>query len=223
MSRSVALPRGLPRAADASLAFLGLVLFSPLLLLAALAVRLGSSGPALFRQERVGQGGQQFSLLKLRTMRQESPGPQITRSGDSRVTPVGRVLRRFKLDELPQLWNVVRGDMALVGPRPEVPQYVDQDDPGWQTVLSARPGLTDPVTLELRHEEDLLAQVEGDPEEFYIAKLLPFKVKLYVQYLEGRSGWSDVKILFRTAVSVFLPKTSANKTWQEIMDLASDD
>jgi lipopolysaccharide/colanic/teichoic acid biosynthesis glycosyltransferase len=215
--------RGLPRAAETGLAGLGLLLSSPLLLPAALAVKLGSPGPVLFRQQRVGQGGQPFTLLKLRTMRGGGDGPAITRGGDPRVTAIGRLLRRFKLDELPQLWNVVRGDMALVGPRPEVPRYVDLDDPSWQRVLSVRPGLTDPVTLELRNEEALLAEVDGDAEEFYIARLLPFKVKLYVQYLEGRSGWSDVMVLLRTAVSVFLPKPPTTKTWQEILSQASDD
>ena len=153
---------GLPRAADVVLALAGLALSLPVLALAGLAVALSSKGPVLFRQERVGRHGVGFLLLKLRTMRQDAVGPAVTAGGDPRVTPVGRFLRRSKIDELPQLWNVLSGEMALVGPRPEVPEYVDSSDPGWRRVLEVRPGMTDPVSLRLRFEEDLLASVAGD-------------------------------------------------------------
>src|SRR4051812_25918202 len=180
---------GLSHPAEAALAFIALVLSSPVFLAAAALVAATSPGPVLFRQTRVGLGGRPFTLLKLRTMRAgaETPdGSQLTASGDARITPVGRWLRRFKLDELPQLWNVVRGDMSLVGPRPEVPRYVDAADPLWQSVLAARPGLTDPVTLRLRDEEALLASAD-DAERFYRERLLPWKLRGYRDYLARRT------------------------------------
>ncbi len=191
---------GLPRAVEATLACLGLAVASPVLLVAAGLVAATSPGPVLFRQQRVGLNGRPFTLLKLRTMRVAPEGSQLTASGDARITPVGRWLRRFKLDEIPQLWNVVRGDMSLVGPRPEVPRYVD-DSPLWRQVLSARPGLTDPVTLRLRDEEKLLASVD-DAESFYRERLLPWKLRGYVDYLERRSWATDLGVLGATALAV---------------------
>ncbi|HVG10750.1 MAG TPA: sugar transferase [Thermoanaerobaculia bacterium] len=190
----------MPRAVEATLACLGLAVASPILLLAAAAF----PRPVLFRQQRVGLNGRPFTLLKLRTMRVawgDTPeGSQLTAAGDARITPAGRWLRRFKLDEIPQLWNVVRGDMSLVGPRPEVPRYVD-DSPLWLRVLSARPGLTDPVTLRLRDEEALLAGVD-DPESFYRERLLPWKLRGYADYLEHRSWATDLGVLGATALAV---------------------
>jgi lipopolysaccharide/colanic/teichoic acid biosynthesis glycosyltransferase len=193
--------RGLPRAVESTLACLGLAVASPILLLTAGLVAATSPGPVLFRQQRVGLGGRPFTLFKLRTMKVAPEGSQLTASGDARVTPVGRWLRRFKLDEIPQLWNVVRGDMSLVGPRPEVPRYVDPESPLWRQVLSARPGLTDPVTLRLRDEETLLAGVD-DPERFYRERLLPWKLRGYVDYLERRSWATDLGVLGATALAV---------------------
>lgn len=192
--------RGLPRAVEASLAGLGLLVSSPILLAAAGLVAATSPGPVLFKQQRVGLNGRPFTLLKLRTMKVAPEGSQLTASGDARITPVGRWLRRFKLDEIPQLWNVVRGDMSLVGPRPEVPRYVD-DSPLWRQVLSARPGLTDPVTLRLRDEEALLAGAD-DPESFYRERLLPWKLRGYLDYLQRRSWVSDLGVLGATALAV---------------------
>jgi lipopolysaccharide/colanic/teichoic acid biosynthesis glycosyltransferase len=195
---------GLSHPAEAALAFAALVLSSPVFLAAAALVAATSSGPVLFRQTRVGLGGRPFTLLKLRTMRAgaETPeGSQLTASGDARITPVGRWLRRFKLDELPQLWNVVRGDMSLVGPRPEVPRYVDAADPLWQSVLAARPGLTDPVTLRLRDEEALLAGAD-DAERFYRERLLPWKLRGYRDYLARRTWASDLAVLAATVLAV---------------------
>ena len=195
----------LPRWIEAPLALLGLLAASPVLLLAAWAIKLSSPGPVFFRQERMGQGGRPFTLLKLRSMRQDGQaGPQVTARGDSRVTGVGRVLRKLKIDELPGLWNVVRGEMALVGPRPEVPRYVDLADPRWQAVLSARPGMTDPVTLSLRNEEELLAPVE-DREAFYRERLLPYKLAGYQEYLARRTPWRDVQVLLATTLGVLWP------------------
>ncbi len=191
---------GLPRAVETAFACLGLAVASPILLVVAGLVAATSPGPVLFRQQRVGQGGRPFTLLKLRTMRVAPEGSQLTASGDARITPVGRWLRRFKLDEIPQLWNVVRGDMSLVGPRPEVPRYVDES-PLWRQVLSVRPGLTDPVTLRLRDEEALLAGVE-DAESFYRERLLPWKLRGYLDYLERRSWVTDLGVLGATALAV---------------------
>ncbi len=194
---------GLPRSVEGALAALGLLLSSPLVLGAMIAVRATSRGPAIFRQERVGRGGRSFTLLKLRSMRlAATTGTQITARGDDRITPVGRWLRRFKLDELPQLWNVVCGDMSLVGPRPEVPRYVDAEAPLWQQVLAARPGLTDPVTLALRDEESILAAAPGRPEDFYRRALLPYKLRGYAEYESRRTPWRDIGVLIATVLAI---------------------
>jgi len=192
---------GLPRAVEATLACFGLAVSSPILLAAAGLIAATSPGPVLFKQQRVGLNGRPFTLLKLRTMRVAPEGSQLTASGDSRITPVGRWLRRFKLDEIPQLWNVARGDMSLVGPRPEVPRYVDPESPLWRQVLSARPGLTDPVTLRLRDEETLLAGA-ADPELFYRERLLPWKLNGYLDYLQRRSWATDLGVLGDTVLSI---------------------
>jgi lipopolysaccharide/colanic/teichoic acid biosynthesis glycosyltransferase len=196
---------GLPRWVEAAAAAAGLVITSPFLLTAAILVRATSRGPAFFRQERVGLGGRSFTLIKLRTMRAEAPGTAVTAGGDARVTPLGRCLRRTKLDELPELWHVVTGEMALVGPRPEVPSMVDLSNPLWRDVLAVRPGITDPVTLALRNEEGLLAEALGrlgEVESFYRRCLQPWKLKRYVEYQEGRTAWSDVRVLWKTILSV---------------------
>jgi lipopolysaccharide/colanic/teichoic acid biosynthesis glycosyltransferase len=193
--------RGLPRAVEAVAAAAGLVVLSPVLLVLAAAVVLDSGLPALFRQARVGKDGRLFTLLKLRTMRRGG-GPEVTARGDQRVTRVGRFLRRSKLDELPQLWNVLRGDMGLVGPRPEVPSLVDLEDPLWKDVLSRRPGLTDPVSVLLRDEEGLLASVPGDPVAFYVKTLQPLKLKGYLEYQETRTWRTDLEVLARTLAAV---------------------
>ena len=212
--------RGLPRAADAALACLGLAVSSPILLAAAGLVAATSPGPVLFKQQRVGLNGRPFTLLKLRTMRVAPEGSQLTASGDARITPVGRWLRRFKLDEIPQLWNVARGDMSLVGPRPEVPRYVDES-PLWRQVLSVRPGLTDPVTLRLRDEEALLASVAAggdDTESFYRERLLPWKLRGYRDYLERRSWVTDLGVLGATVLAVMRLRRPVPPTVEEVRD-----
>lgn len=205
---------GLPRAVEAGLACLGLVLASPILLVAAGLVAATSPGPVLFRQQRVGLNGRSFTLLKLRTMKVAPEGSQLTASGDARVTPVGRWLRRLKLDEIPQLWNVARGDMSLVGPRPEVPRYVD-GSPLWQQVLAVRPGMTDPVTLRLRDEETLLAEVD-DAERFYRERLLPWKLRGYRDYLERRSWATDLGVLGASALVVLRLRRPVPPALEEI-------
>jgi lipopolysaccharide/colanic/teichoic acid biosynthesis glycosyltransferase len=194
------------RSVDLVAAAAGLLCALPVLLLAAIGNAVSSPGPVLFHQIRVGRGGRTFTLYKFRSMRAGWEGPPLTASGDTRLTAVGTFLRKFKLDELPQLWNVLRGDMSLVGPRPEVPYFVDPGDTRWQEVLAVRPGLTDPVTLALRDEERLLARVSGDREKFYRTNLQPLKLHGYIAYLRRRTLWGDIKVLFDTAAAVAAPR-----------------
>lgn len=198
----------------------GLALTTPVIAAAALAVKVTSRGSALFKQVRVGKGGRPFTVYKLRTMRSAAGGAQFTSRDDDRITPVGKFLRRTKLDELPELWNILRGDMSFVGPRPEVPKYVDLEDPLWRSALNARPGLTDPVTLQLRNEEDLLSAVGGDRDEFYRQVLQPFKLRGYVEYLERRSFLADLGVLWMTAVAVFFPEKAPPPAVNELLSAA---
>lgn len=183
------------------------MLTAPLIVFAGIAVALTSRGPVIFRQARVGRGGRVFTLYKLRTMRRENEGLQVTGAQDQRITFVGKILRKTKTDELPELWNVVKGDMALVGPRPEVPRYVDLSNSKWPTILQARPGLTDPVTMQLRNEEDLLAMIGDDRERFYLDILQPLKLDGYVKYLQERSWRFDLKVLWMSVLAVILPRS----------------
>lgn len=212
---------GLPRWIDAVLAAAALVVLTPLLLLLGGLVALTSRGPMLFRQQRIGQDGRAFTFYKFRSMVVVDPasgdsGPALTASGDPRVTAIGKVLRKLKLDELPELWNVLKGDMALVGPRPEVPRYVDMEDPLWRDVLAARPGLTDPVTLRLRNEEEMLGALEGDTDAFYRSTLLPFKLRGYRNYLWRRSMWSDLQVLWDTFLGILIPGRNPPPTTDEV-------
>lgn len=208
--------RGLPRPLEAVLAFLALVLAAPLLAVAALAVAATSPGGALFRQTRIGRDGRPFTLLKLRSMRSGPSGAAVTAAGDPRITPIGRLLRRTKLDELPELWNVVRGDLALVGPRPDVPQFVDLSTPAWRDVLAVRPGLTHPVTLRLRDEEGLLAAAGGDRERFYRDRLLPWKLDGYLAYETARTPWRDLAVLAATVSQLLRVTAPAPPTQAEL-------
>ena len=189
---------------DFSISSIALLVLSPLLLAIAAAVLLETGRPILFTQSRVGRGGKLFRLFKFRTMQLGKAGPAITSRGDSRVTSVGRFLRKFKLDELPQLWNVVRCEMSLVGPRPEVPEFVDVHDPVWLSVLQARPGITDPASIAYRHEEELLAAA-ADPIRYYRETVLPSKLALNLAYLRDRSLWQDLQVIARTAHCATFP------------------
>ena len=189
------------RVFDAAVSGAALLVLSPVLAVCAVAVIVDDPGPALFRQKRVGLGGTSFEILKFRSMRRAT-GLQITKGGDSRITRVGRALRATKLDELPQLVNVVRGDMSLVGPRPEVPRYVAE----WpadarEVILSVRPGITDPGSIAFRHEETELAGA-ADPERHYVDVILPAKVALYVDYVRTRTFVGDLALVFRTLAAV---------------------
>jgi lipopolysaccharide/colanic/teichoic acid biosynthesis glycosyltransferase len=187
-----------------------LILALPFFLLIAVAVELSSPGPILFRQERVGKGGVGFNILKFRSMRAhaESNGLQITGAGDKRVTRLGSLLRRTKLDELPQFWNVLRGDMSLVGPRPEVPKYVAMYDSEERAVLSIRPGITDPASISYRHEEKLLGR-QLDPEQFYVKCLMPQKLAMNLKYLVDISFANDIRLIWRTAVMTLRIRANA--------------
>lgn len=194
--------RGIPRWADALVAGAALIAATPVIGLLGIAIAITSGRPIFFRQRRVGRRFQPFTMIKLRTMNCSNAGAKVTHKGDVRVTGFGRFLRATKLDELPTLINVVRGDMALVGPRPEVPEYVNGSNPLWQRVLSVRPGITDPVTIALRNEEELLAFAAKDTETYYISELQPMKLRGYVEYLENRSVRSDISVLCHTIAAV---------------------
>jgi lipopolysaccharide/colanic/teichoic acid biosynthesis glycosyltransferase len=191
------------RAFDLVAGLAALVLTSPVMLAAALAVRLGPSGPAFYSGPRVGRGGTEFQIHKLRSMTvgAAQSGPAVTAGDDARVTGVGRFLRRTKIDELPQLWNVVKGEMSLVGPRPEHPDYVRHYTAEQRRLLSVRPGMTGPAALEFYDEEERLKG--ADPEARYLAEVMPQKLALELSYLDKAGLWSDLKILLRTVVLVF--------------------
>jgi lipopolysaccharide/colanic/teichoic acid biosynthesis glycosyltransferase len=194
------------RAFDVFCSAVGLVVLAPVFMVVAALIRVDSPGPVFFRQERVGRFGRIFRIHKFRTMRHRphGDGPSITVGGDSRVTPLGVVLRRYKLDELPQLIDVFKGSMSLVGPRPEVPEYIahyraeDRD-----IVLSVRPGITDLASLEFSDESSLLAGA-ADPQRFYVEEILPMKVRYYREYVGSRTMVGDLRIIFATLRKVFL-------------------
>ncbi len=178
----------------------GLVLLSPVLLAVAVGVRIGSPGPVLFIQDRVGRHGRVFRCVKFRTMRVGSQAQgTITTAADTRVTSIGRVLRRFKLDELPQLWNVLAGTMSFVGPRPDVPGYADQLQGDDRRVLELWPGITGPATLLFREEERLLA-LARDPKAFNDGIIYPEKLRINREYLDSGSFWRDVGYVLATVV-----------------------
>jgi lipopolysaccharide/colanic/teichoic acid biosynthesis glycosyltransferase len=192
------------RVLDILAATTGLILLSPVLAIAACCIKLTSRGPVFYRQVRIGQGARPFQILKFRSMTSQTLNGdlKITVAGDSRVTPVGKFLRRYKVDELPQLWNVIRGDMSLVGPRPEVPFYIEEYTPEQRIVLSARPGITDLASLAYRHEEEILA-AQDDPEQFYRTKILPDKLARNGAYLEEITLQNDIRIIVKTISSSF--------------------
>ncbi len=192
------------RAIDLAVSAAGLIAAAPVMALSAAAVALEDGRPVLFRQTRIGRDGRPFVMLKFRSMRQAQAGTSVTAGGDARVTRGGRFLRKYKLDELPQLWNVLRGDMSLIGPRPEVPKFVDLSEPLWKTVLSVRPGITDLASLYYRHEEGMLAGA-ADPEAHYRRVILPEKLRIAAGGVERKSIGNDLKILIYTVLCSFFP------------------
>lgn len=185
-------------------ALAGLMITSPILGLCAIAIHLDSPGPIIFRQWRVGQAGDPFQILKLRTMVQHADrqGPKLTGSGDARITRVGKWLRKTKLDEIPQLLNVLRGEMSLVGPRPEVPEYVVTYSRQQRKLLEFKPGMTGPASLAFIEEERLLAR-HPDSESFYVGTILARKLELDLAYCQSASFVGDIKLLLCTILRLF--------------------
>ena len=177
---------------------LGLILLSPLFLILAIWIKLDSKGPVFYRQVRVGRRNKDFRIFKFRTMRLGADaGSLVTIGQDARITRSGRFIRKFKLDELPQLINVLVGDMSLVGPRPEVRHYVDYWTPEQMRVLDVRPGITDTASIKFRNENELMEKAD-DPEKYYIEVIMQQKLKLYLEYVDHHSFWGDIALIFKT-------------------------
>lgn len=187
------------RALDFTAALIGLVILSPLLALVCVLVRITSKGPVFFLQERVGRSFQRFRIIKFRTMvpNAASLGRAVTAGNDPRITRLGKLLRQTKIDELPQLLNVLMGQMSLVGPRPEVPKYVEMFRQDYEEVLSIRPGITDPASIKFRNEQELLGKSK-DPERTYVTEILPEKLRLAKEYIHGANLYMDLAIILRT-------------------------
>lgn len=188
---------------DFVLSFLGLLILSPLFGVLALIIKVSSKGTVFFRQTRVGRNGHEFQIMKFRTM-QDKPGTQITIGKDPRITKVGHILRQTKLDEIPQLWNILVGDMSFVGPRPEVPKYVALYTSLQRQVLSVRPGITDIASIKYRNEAELLEEAD-DPERTYIEVIMPDKLALNLEYIERMSVLYDFRIILSTLWRVINP------------------
>jgi len=176
----------------------------PLLVLAGIAIKLESEGPALFRQDRMGCGFRRFKLLKLRTMSLSGDGPAYTLGADPRITRSGRLLRKLKIDELPQLWNVLRGDMSLVGPRPVIPELTMEFFIDYTRLLEVRPGLTDPASLKYCCEAELLAAAP-DPMHYFKTVVTPDKLRISLAYLREANVWTDLVIMMRTGLALVVP------------------
>lgn len=193
-----------PGVAQAIFAVALLAVASPVLVVCAFSVFIEDGRPLLFRQIRVGKHGKPFILLKLRTMTARSSGRAVTAAHDPRVTAAGVILRKYKLDELPQLWNIVRGEMAFIGPRPEVPAYVDLSNPAWRELLTVPPGLVDLASLTFRNEEAILS-CQQDVDSYYRFTLLPRKLSMSRHYLRTRSLGRDLRLMALTVLHVFAP------------------
>lgn len=195
-----------------------LIVLSPTFLLIGASIFWETGWPIFFVQTRMGWNGTTFGLVKFRTMRHQMKGPSLTVGGDPRITVVGGFLRKFKLDELPQLWNVLRGEMAFVGPRPEVPEFVDTSALIWQSILSVRPGITNPASIAFRDEE-LLLERACDPIVYYKNTLLPAKLAMNLEYIKRSTFWGDLGVIVRTAICAAVPGKydRLNKVAQETL------
>jgi lipopolysaccharide/colanic/teichoic acid biosynthesis glycosyltransferase len=194
----------LKRGIDVAMAALMLLLCLPLLVVCAILIKIDSGGPVLFRQARMGRGFGTFTLLKLRTMRDGGQGPAFTLGPDARITRAGRWLRRWKLDELPQLWNVVRGEMSLVGPRPVIPELAFEFAQDYAVLLRVRPGLTDPATVRYCREAEILSAV-ADPLQHFKTVVTPDKLRISRQYVQQATIGQDFAVLFKTALALMSP------------------
>lgn len=185
---------------DRIMAFVGLIVLSPVLLVVWMLIRVKMpDGPAVFTQKRVGKDGKLFTMYKFRSMSAHHSGSTVSVAGESRITPLGAKLRRYKLDELPELWNVLIGDMSFVGPRPDVPGYADKLEGDDRRVLQLRPGITGPASLKYRDEEILLAS-QANPQEFNDKVIYPDKVRINLYYLDRYSFLADMKMIFATVL-----------------------
>ncbi|MEN2749579.1 sugar transferase [Sphingomonas sp. T9W2] len=195
------------RLVDVLVSAILLIVTAPLMLVAAIAVRRSSPGPVIFRQQRVGRGGKSFNILKFRTMDPATATDrEITVGNDRRITPIGAVLRKWKIDELPQLINVLRGDMSLVGPRPDVPSYVARYPKDLRAkVLSVRPGITDLASIKYRNENELLA-AQSDPDRYYLEIIMLDKLRMGASYAERPSFGRDLRIIVATVRSVLMDR-----------------
>jgi lipopolysaccharide/colanic/teichoic acid biosynthesis glycosyltransferase len=206
---------GLKRLADVAMAMLLLIVLSPLMAVVAVAVKLGSPGPVFYRHVRCGRSGRRFRMIKFRTMRKtaDQEGAAVTTAGDPRVTKVGRFLRKTKLDELPQLWNVLCGDMSIVGPRPQVAFFIKSHYPDDErrTILSVRPGITGPTQVMCRHEEEMLAE-QPDPDSFYKYTLLPRKIASDVWYVRNVGPVEDLRCVATTAIACINLNPAGSRT-----------
>ena len=185
------------RGFDIVASFFGLIVLSPVFVVIALIIKIRTPGPVLFRQVRTGRYGKPFVIKKFRTMVPEHDGDSISIKGQSRITKPGAFLRKYKLDELPELWNVLKGDMSFVGPRPDLPEFASRLSNEERIILNLRPGITGPATLKYSNEEELLAGV-SDPVKYNETVIWPDKVRINMEYCHNRSFWGDVGIVLRT-------------------------
>jgi lipopolysaccharide/colanic/teichoic acid biosynthesis glycosyltransferase len=177
----------------------GIILFSPVLLFLAVLIKLKMPGPIFFTQKRVGQHGNFFTMIKFRTMSVNHGGNSISIKGESRITPLGAVLRKYKIDELPGLWNVIKGEMSLVGPRPDVPGYADKLEGEDRKILQLKPGITGPASMKYSNEEEILVE-QNDPVKYNNEVIYPDKVRINLEYLTHHTFWLDVKIIVYTVL-----------------------
>jgi len=194
----------LKRSFDIFFSFFGLIILSPIFLLIFVLVKTDSKGPVIYKQTRVGKDGKDFSVLKFRSMKQDSESKGLLTVGgkDPRITKTGYFIRKYKLDELPQIINVLKGDMSFVGPRPEVRKYVLLYDEVQKKVLDVKPGITDVASIKYRNENELL-EGSDDPESFYIKEIMPVKLKMNLEYINDRSFFKDIKVILNTLKTVF--------------------
>lgn len=194
----------LKRSFDIFFSFFGLIILSPLFLLIFVMVKTDSKGPVIYKQTRVGKNGKDFAVLKFRSMKQDSDSKGLLTVGgkDPRITKTGYFIRKYKLDELPQLINVLKGDMSFVGPRPEVRKYVLLYDEVQKKVLDVNPGITDVASIKYRNENEML-EGSDDPESFYIKVIMPVKLKMNLEYINDRSFFKDIKVILNTLKTVF--------------------
>ena len=185
---------------DRIVAFVGLLFLWPVLIIVAVLIRVKMpGGPVIFKQQRVGRNGELFTMYKFRSMTVSHSGSSVSVAGESRITPLGAKLRKYKLDELPELWNVLIGDMSFVGPRPDVPGYADQLKGDDRRVLKLRPGITGPASMKYRNEEEILASVD-DPVKYNDEVIFPDKVRINLYYLDHQSFWMDIKLIICTVL-----------------------